>query len=237
MKKLLLPLFIGTILLSTSCVPVYRPTSINTPLFDSADEFHAGIYAGTNSVDLQTAYSLDDEFAIMINGSFANRNDNNRDSNTVSSIRQHTFGEIGVGYYKHFGKAGVFELFAGGGAGHSEASDILNGDSISAQGDFIKLFLQPTIAYKTENVQFGFVTRLSYISFSNYEDDFSLNIFSLNSMFVEPAFFLSFGTEYVRFSYQVGFSVATQPIDFNYNPFITNIGLRFTIPQLGLAKR
>ena len=239
MKKLLLSFLILLTLAQYSCVPVYRPTSYNIPMFDSADELHMAAHIGTNGVDVQTAYSIDDEFAVMINGSFANRNDNNADTNTFSSIRRHTFVEMGVGYYDKIGKNGMFELYAGAGAGQSEAVDVLNGDSISAQGDFVKLFIQPSISFKSKNAQFGFVNRFSYITFSRYEDDFDLNSgnFVLRTTFIEPAIFFSFGNENIRFIWQSGFSVPLSPIEFTYNPFITTFGLRFIIPQVGIKPK
>lgn len=236
MKKLTFPLLTATLLLlAIGCTPVYRPSAVNLPMFDTANELQVGGYIGNNGTDVQAAYSIDDKYAIVAAGSFMNFNDNNSDSFTLlNTVRRHSFGELGLGYYEKFGRNGVFEIYGGFGAGKSEAQDIFDGDSISAQGNFFKLFMQPSISFKSNNFQFGLVTRFSYINFTRYTDDFlaNTNNLDLDAVFIEPAFQIGFGAKNFRFTWQTGFSVPFNTPDFRHNPFISNIGLRFIIPEV-----
>lgn len=231
MKRLTYYLVIGTTLLMiNACAPVYRPTSLNIPMFESADELHIAVHTGNSGYDLQTAYSIDDQFGIMVNASYQNRSEDSLE------IRKHTFAEAGFGYYRNLSEHTVFETYLGFGAGHSEAVDIAFGsDSFSAEGNFTKFFLQPSISYRAESYQLGFATRFSYVNFSTYTDNFLINPnpTALSSLFIEPTIYGSVGNANWRFIMQFGLSMKQSETDFNHGSVITNIGVRYIIPQFG----
>ncbi len=208
------------VVLTVSCAPVYTPNIINTPLLSSKGELQALIGTGTSGVDPQCAYAVTNHFGVMLNASFANRNDS-------LHYHKHNFGETGLGYTLQIQDAACFEVFAGGGYGTVDALYSRNGYNIKSKGELVKFFLQPTISAKGKIVEGAFTQRLVFIKMNNGEGDFNTN--KLYS-FIEPTITVKLGWKYVKIFFQMGFSIPLNTYSVTNQPFMFNVGWIGKIP-------
>ena len=107
------------LLISQSCRPLYVPNIHNVPLLKEKKD--VSITLSPN--DLQGAYAVSDNIGIMLN---LYRNNVNQAFDFEEDVSR-SFCDFGVGYFKEFGKFGVFEIYGGYGIGglKFEESDTL----------------------------------------------------------------------------------------------------------------
>jgi hypothetical protein len=218
MKKIFF--FLLILYFAYSCAPVYTPNIVNTPLLSSKGELQALIGTGTSGVDPQLAYAITNHFGVMVNASFANRNDS-------LHYHKHNYCETGLGYTLQIQNAACFEVFAGGGYGTVDALYNRDGYYGKSKGDLVKIFLQPTIGAKSKIFEGSFTQRLVFIKINNSEK--SLNTNRLYS-FIEPTITVKLGWKYVKMFFQVGFSVPLNTYSITNQPFIFNVGWIGKIP-------
>jgi len=229
MKKYLIQ-YLSIIIITafyTSCTPLYYPNKLNVPLMTNKGEGQGNIAYGFNGLDLQGAYAVTENIAIMGNFSYMEKSDHS-----------HRFGELGAGYYTKLSEVGRFEVFGGYGYGTAETYyDNLN----YAKGLYHRIFLQPTIGFTSKIVDGGLSLRPVFVSFPKISGT-TFTSDNLNLLFIEPAFTLKIGYKNVKSVIQIGYAVLLGASDFNTpnpgylgysflfsQPFLFTVGLNFNL--------
>jgi len=115
MKKVILSLAVGCILISGCSPNYYIPNTQNVPLISEKGEVNITVATVQNQLDFQGAYGLTDKIALQANGSvFFNKNDNEGDGGSGKYF------EIGGGYFKPVANGYVFETYGIIGFGNME---------------------------------------------------------------------------------------------------------------------
>ena len=87
-----------------SCKTMYRANSVHTPMFKEKGEVQSSVLTGSGGSELQLAYAVTDNFAIMANGVFdkskARVIDTLYNVKSGNSNYQNLYLEGGIGYYK-----------------------------------------------------------------------------------------------------------------------------------------
>lgn len=210
--------FLNEILLTiflSACAPAYVPNVVNTPLLSNRGEFQAGLYTGTNGFDPQLTYAVTDHIGLMLNGSFANRK-----PKTSSNYHQHSFLELGAGYYTKLDDIWRFEAFGGAGMGSLQAENYGGLWDAYSSVNSMRIFIQPDIGLTTKVVDFGFGTRFVLV-------DMYQGTASSTGLFYEPVVTGRLGFNHVKFFVQMGFSapVNGDVIDFDFEPLIFALGI------------
>lgn len=207
-----------------SCRPLYIPNALHTPMVTEKNEVNATVLLGSSGLDAQVAWSPGKHWAIMLDGSFYQ-------SSAEDSIikHRHYFGEGGAGYHTSFG-IGRFDVYGGGGYGFaSAANDSAGVFSGSAQGNYWRAFVQPSIGIGTDIVDVNLAVRTSYVSFANVKTT-GMNLQYTHSLFFEPALTVRVGYKWVKLFIQAGLSVpASNRPDVQHQPLIlmTGVNLNF----------
>lgn len=211
----------------TACQPVYVPNVVNMPMLKEANEVQLSVHSAAANFDVQGAYAINEKYAVMLNGSFQNR----KFSDDLG-FRKSNFGELGFGRRKELGTSGIFEFFGGLGYGNINARYPVNEFYWKQQLDvqFGRAFLQPSIAFVSDFVDFGIAPRLVYVNIIENNTNY-------DGLFIEPAASLKFGYKYVKAIAQIGFSIPLNDRDFDYNPFLISIGLQFSLNTAKLKKQ
>jgi len=168
-KKILPILFLVFLLIGSSCAPVYVPNARQTNMMSKKGELHASAQAGSNGGDLQVAYAGSDKFGLFGSASF--KSDEGSD-NSDGDFHEHRYGEMGVVYYRPFGKIGRFEALAGFGFGQAEAVDqyeVFGPQQVRATGRYNKFFTQANIGLETDPFETGLALRLGQVTFTEFE--------------------------------------------------------------------
>lgn len=241
MKRLNLYCIFAFILFTYSCKPVYIPNVLNMPYMSEQGQVNVGLYTGTNGFDLQGAYAITDNIAVMANGSYADR-----DASDTSFVNdhKHKFGELGAGYFLPFG-AGRFELYGGAGGGTSESYDNFFSPSkeVMAKATYSRYFFQTNIGASAKNIEGGLGLRFSFLNFSKIVSDNQEYTDGLSRAYMEPVLNLKIGGEQLKVATQIGFCAPLSPITdstmteyyhIQHKPFIFNIGLTYNLG--GLSK-
>ena len=156
---------------ATSCAPTYLSTSRNVPMFAEAGEF-AGSVAISTGVDLQTAYSVSDNVALMANASVISQNGSTDDD--VSFKRKNTFVEGGIGYFART-KTRRFEIFAGYGMGSRTSYESFyffqNNVPLIADSKYSRIFIQPSIGTNKKKFNIAATLRVSMVNFTQFTTD------------------------------------------------------------------
>ena len=138
---------------ASSCSSLYMPNVPNTPMLSEKGELHAsGNISLKGNASLNTAYALSDNFAVILNGAFINRDQTRKD------YRQNML-EIGGGYFSTFGSENnrILEIYGGFGRGKSERifNDLASSGLVITydrqEMTFSKGFLQVNYSSKKEN--------------------------------------------------------------------------------------
>jgi len=219
-------------ILLAGCAPVYVPNVRNAPLFTKAGEFQGAMTYGSGDLDLQAAVAVTNNFALMGNYSYGNRN---TDSVNQHNYHKHKFYEGAIGYYKN-DKSFCFEIFLGYGQG--EASSFGDYYIFSttnpqlARGKFNRFFLQPSFGFNKKVVNVAFTPRVSWVDFAEFSSISSTKTLDLSPrIFFEPAVTARFNFLDNRFFGTVQIGVAT-PINgdviFDYEGLniATGLGIR-----------
>jgi len=253
MKKIIYILSIT--LMGVSCIPpMYIPNTTNTPSLKQKGDIEASYSLGTNGHDLQSGYAINDDYGVMLNVSLGNEK-----SDSSANFLKHNFFEGGFGRTFILNKdenketKSMFTLFSGVGFGSTSGlvkfSNIFNTDlnyTNQLQGSLFRVFIQPSIGLSSDNLDFFFTLRTSYVNAYKLEtnieadwqisnvsdDDYNKYLELINrkpyNIFVEPTITLKVGGM-VKGFFQLGASFVTTPnieTTFRQRPIIAIIGLQ-----------
>lgn len=156
-------------LVATSCAPTYVSNSRNVPMFAEAGEF-AGSVALSSGVDVQTAYSLTDNVALMANANILSQKSTTDDDKSYT--RKNTFFEGGIGYFNRT-KQRRLEFFAGYGAGTRTSYETFyffqNALPLVADSKYSRIFIQPSIGTNKKKFNIAATLRLSMVNYNQFE--------------------------------------------------------------------
>jgi hypothetical protein len=247
MKTTILLLLLGTLLLS-SCVTLYKPNAVHSPLLTEKGELSVATsmgISGSGLLNLQSAYAISDHTGIMLNGMYHHRTSSSADS-SVERLNMY-FGEMGVGYFSTFGKLknGLFQCYGGGGSGYTfDKIDYPNQSDPSVHANYVNLFVQPGIAYVSDYFQISLDLRANYLYLFNihaylydhfefWNTDFKYYSGAhLDFMILEPAITIKAGSPKLKGVLQLGAIIPT------VNPnsyFEVNTGSYLVFPLIKMS--
>jgi hypothetical protein len=217
----------------TSCSAVYIPNNLNAPLLKKRNEGALSINTGTNGTNFQASFAPANHFGIMFNYAWMDMEGDEEDD---ESQRKSHFGELGIGYFSG-DENGVFEIYTGGGIGNiSTATNYFPWDDKTVHSDskYYRLFIQPNVGLRMHLLEVGFALRTSFVNFINIKyENIDRNDISESAMFLEPAFFLRFGSPIIQLQGQIGLSRKLNSTEyFDYDPFFISLGLNLRIGSM-----
>jgi hypothetical protein len=225
----------------------------NVPLFREKNEYRISGSVGTGtesaSAEIQAAYSVTRNFAVMTNFMSAKGIDN-----TSDSWGKGNYLDGAIGYYKPFGKSGVFEIYGGLGGSNQQHQyrNVIFDPNIPASGNpeagtshlsFTKLFIQPSVGLTLNGFDCAFSTRfcrLSYNKIDNQiqvllnENEFeNLNtiVQNKNFLFFEPALTVRGGWKNVKVQLQGATASYLNNNKWFFDEFHVSIGLYVAITK------
>lgn len=215
-------LLLTAILISLcSCVTLYKPNAVHSPLLQEKGEAHASAslgLSGSGLLNLQASYALSDHVGIVADGMYHYRNSNSGDStnNTTEKLRM-LFVETGAGYFTSFWNNGLFQCYGGGGYGNSnDRITNVNGSYPELNAKYYNLFIQPGLAYTSKNFDLAFDIRANYVHMFSihaylYEqfdwwntEQFFYSDTSISFMNLEPAVTIKVGAGKLKSMLQLG---------------------------------
>ncbi|MGN7825002.1 hypothetical protein HGH92_33070 [Chitinophaga varians] len=223
----------------TSCSKhIYAPNAANVPLLKEKNEFKASI----TPYNLQTAFALTNNIAIMANGHYVyqvNPGVENYPSDDlfINGDLRGGMGEGAIGFFKPLDpkKRMVFDVFAGGGAGSFRTlasgadAEGVNREDYRLRNRFSKIFIQPSIGFVHPVVEAAFSSRFSCVNFYDtymgpraFENDATaksdfVRIADKPTVFYEPTFTVRAGYKYVKFQSQLLIAVPLTEDNTQYN--------------------
>lgn len=156
-------------ILLSHCAPVYVPNTRNVPLFSKASQYQGTVRLGTSGLDIQTAGSVTNHFALTANYAYHWHSDYRSPGyNKFFSNHEYKFYEGGLGY---FWKDDNYkcEVFAGYGKGWGITEDEDHYDDYEIdeiRGKYERFFVQPSLGVQLSMVEVAFTCRLSFVDFS-----------------------------------------------------------------------
>jgi hypothetical protein len=154
---------------ATSCAPTYISNSRNVPMFGEAGEF-AGSVALSSGIDVQTAYSVTDNVALMANANVISQKSTTDDG--ASYTRKNSFFEGGIGYFSRT-KTRRFELYAGYGMGKRTSYETFyffqNAVPLVADSKYSRIFIQPSIGTNKRKFNIYATLRVSMVNFTEFQ--------------------------------------------------------------------
>jgi hypothetical protein len=233
-KQNVIIIFMSLLLLS-SCAPVYIPTKNNVPLFSGKGEFQgfAGVGLGLN---VQTAYAISDHIGIAANYLHSNNSEGGSGSTTM---REHQAGEIAIGYYKNLKSDPdlCFEVFTGYGRGKGKAIDTdgLFTVDLLATGRYQKFFVQPAIGTNKNRFNWSVSLKCSIVDFTSIKvvnnDEEVMNT-TAPKLFLAPAFTCAYRIwpKNLSATLQTGINahVGSRTI-YDYEFFMLSVGLLYKV--------
>ncbi|QKG81096.1 hypothetical protein [Tenuifilum thalassicum] len=226
MKNLLRLFFIAFSLTISSCKISYIPNSFNSPLLRNKGDGQLNTQIGISGVEVQSAYAVTDNLGLILNGQIIKRNDKESELGIVT--KKQTLFEGGIGYTEKFSDSGIFEFFAGGGAGVVPANFRTIEWTGPAEISYQRYFIQPAIGFFNEFIDFSVVSRLALV-----------NMGPQKNWFYEPGAVLKIGYRRVRFVGNMGFSIPFRKYDERYwdnFPFTLSVGIHFNFGKCKLAE-
>lgn len=240
MKNLL---FIILVILGlASCSPAYFPPKINAPLLVEEGEVKLNADINIGSLNLQGSTAISDNFAIA--GSFSGYSVKTSESSTLSDGSAIGFQfDVMPGYYVPFGDYGVFEIYAGYGAGITN-SEVVN-------GLLHRLMIQPSLGFVGERYEVAFSCRISRVMIPASAITSENPNESYADTFFEPALTFRRGFGALKFTSQIGLSIPSSvykeepgldlstisinniepdPVFIEWVPIIITVGIQYTIP-------
>lgn len=224
-KKAFAFIIFGVIFLSGCSVPhyYYSPNVQNVPLFNKGNEFSAQAAGSLGSVstcfELQAGYA----FPFHLAGMASLMAGGNRSmEGSYEDYTKLKYFEGALGFYQKIKESGVFELYIGYGEGsqhHKFTYEyfyswewVVEPDGL-ADISFSKIFIQPDIGYKTDNLEFGVSCRLTALNYkeidmySTVHHEEGLNLLRSNSTpwLVEPCLTIRAGSKSVKGQAQLTF--------------------------------
>ena len=222
--KLFIPFIIAALLLNGCKLPLYMPTSINTPMFTEKGQYNASACIGSGA-NMQIAGSVFNNIAFIGNFDYneASLENTINNSTTKSKATQYMY-EIGGGYYHALNHQLMVEVFGLFGRGFAKID--------SKTTDIYRYALQTDIGITRQYINFSFSLRTGYMNYStrlptNYYSNYELSAKG-SSFFMDPALTLKVGGETLKFIVQYGKSRAfnSYPYDmWNHTWFIMGLNL------------
>ena len=222
----------------SGCAPVYVPNVRNAPLFTRAGEFQGSMMYGTGDLDIQAAVAITNNFAVMANYSYGNRN---TDSVKQNNYHKHRFYEGAAGYYKN-DRDFCFEIFLGYGQGEAASDDDYNIFTTNyqlAKGKYTRVFVQPSFGFNKKVVHVAFTPRVSLVDFSEFSNSNYTKKDLSAKFFFEPAVTAKFNFMDNRFFGIVQAGVTTSingDVLFGYENVNISTGLGFRLGGLHWKK-
>ncbi len=226
--NLLLLFTVPIILLQSACAPVYVPNTRHTPLLDDKGEVHAAVHGGTNGADVQAAIAVSNSVGLVAAGSFGT---NEGSGSLDADYHKHSYGELGLAYFKPFGKIGRFEALGGAGLGTAEAVnqyDFFGPQEVQATGNYRKYFVQGNLGVETGALEAGVALRLAQVVFTEFEASNVTHDQTESGTFFEPAAFARLGWKNIKLESQLGVSGLLQDeVAFDYETILFSLGIHF----------
>lgn len=172
MKFIIIALYVACCAL-TSCVELYRPNPINSPMLREKGELSTTAavgLSGSGLFNVQSAYAVSNHFGIMADGMYHFRND--RSSDSIVEKLNMRFGEIGLGYFSLFGKRNKALFQCYGGVGYGEVKDrILNYEPEYPRvgSNYYNVFFQPGMVLLSKSIEIAFDLRTNYVCLYNID--------------------------------------------------------------------
>jgi hypothetical protein len=220
MKTTLNVLLSGLLLMLTSCVTLYEPNAIHSPMLKEKGELNTSASLGASGCglfNLQSSYALSNHLGVMVDGMYHHKNTS---TDTTGGERLNIlFGEAGAGYFTPFGenKEWLFQCYGGGGYGIT--NDKFEGTTEpdpQVNAEYYNVFIQPGFSYKYNYFETAFDLRANYIQFLYIHAydypliewwDPDLNMYSdttLNFIILEPALTFKIGEGNLKGVLQLG---------------------------------
>lgn len=248
-SKTIAVVFYFTMLLSlSSCVTLYKPNAIHSPLIKEKGETSATVMLGLSGCGYfngQIAYAQSEHFGIMADGMYHSRSLTFGDNTNNGTEKLHIFsGEGGAGYFTKFGdkQEGLFQCYGGGGYGKATNKVVgVSGPTPEANANYYNLFVQPGIAYFSNNTVISFDMRANYVQLYNinaylynqfewWNTDFKFhNDTTINFINLEPTITFKAGSEKAKAIIQLG---ATVPVYHSDSYLLVNNYSLFTLPLI-----
>jgi hypothetical protein len=229
-------------LLMASCKTMYRTNKVNAPVFKKKGELQAELVTGTGGIEVQGAYSLSNNLAILVSGVYDNSKV--RVMDTLSGVKNgnseysNLFAEGALGYYKTFGidTSKMIAVYIGGGIGETKGySDLWQSDYLKYNSKYTRFFVQPTYGiFVKKNVEVAAALRLSFVNYHSLSINDDLRTSYLTNsydLFVDPVITVKAGYEQFKFIAQLGASVPLMKQEYySSSPFLFSVGfhLNFT---------
>jgi len=238
MKKLkLIGIIVLTIALGSCSHYYYMPNIQNVPLFSDKNEFHSTLANGngqeTSTTEIQLAYSITKNIAVMTNLMFANGGKSSSDNWGKGNYYEGAFG-----YYKPLNNFCVIECYMGyGNSTQQHHYQISGNDAGTANLSFEKLFIQPNIGVSFRGLDFALSARISRVSFydimNNATDYYKLDIdaIAVNKMsyLFEPAITIRFGWKNFKFQFQSSSTKNMSHSHLRFEKSNSNLGVYVTL--------
>ena len=211
----------------------YIPKAYNVPLFTEKNDFRLSVASGmednSSSVDIQAAYSVTGNFAVMSDFMFSNGGYFYERNQAKMS-----YFDGAIGYYKPFGEFWVFEAFGGLGTSSQRHEYYASDYQGKSRLTFTKSFLQPSIGMTFNTFDIAITPCISRLSFNNiensatpasayYNDLILLNQNRVSTLF-EPAF-----------TVRAGWKVIKVQLQYIYSFNLTNAELPFEFSKVSLG--
>jgi hypothetical protein len=197
------------------------PNIHNIPLFKERNEFTATLTVGgqplsAESIELQGAYSITDKTSVMAD--FMLGEDNRyRD----------LYFDVGYGYYKPFGKYGVFEISSGLALDYRYAQHSDN-SNYSSSTWFVKPFIQPSIGLTNRGFDIalsGRICALKYFGFA--KSNYNYEYLNKTYYFIEPALTVRFGWKWIK--YQMQFCQSLDIMNLKFSTSRINLSMGWSL--------
>ena len=224
--KIALQIPVFTVLfIFTSCVTLYKPNAVYSPLLKERGEFNTSASIGLSGCglfNLQAAYAISNHAGVMVDGMYHNRHSSISDS-SIEKLNMF-FGEAGVGYFTTFGieKNLLFQCYGGCGYGITKDKiDNSNNPNPEVNAKFCNIFIQPGLAYTNKYFEVALDLRANYVRLFNihaylydkfefWNTDFQYySNATLDFLNLEPAVTLKAGGEKLKGVLQLGVIIPT----------------------------
>ncbi len=235
----------------------YLPNVHNVPMFVEKNEYRLSGFCGSetesNSIELQSAYSVTNHTALMFNFMKAK----GVDSENTSSWGKGDYYEGALGYYKSLGTfssynkpfglsksvalVATFEVY-GGYAKNNQHHEYDKYGSISDLS-YTKIFIQPSISVTSDLADYALSARISRVSFDKI--DYYLSKYSSSShskelidlintkvsYLFEPAVTMRFGWKYVKLQLQIGGTSNLTNKNLKFDNINASVGICFSLAK------
>lgn len=225
MKNNLYIISIFSLCLLSSCVTLYKPNTIHSPMLTEKGDVTVGgaiALSGSGLYNLQAAYAVSPKIGITTDGMYHQRTITYGNTN-IEKLDMY-FGEIGTGYFKKFGEnnKSLFQCYSG--MGYGKTNNKIDYDSLASpflNAQYYNIYLQPGFAIIDKYIQVAFDVRANYVRVYNI-DAYLINQFdwwdvssklksdtTLSFLNLEPTLTLKGGDEHIKGMVQLGVTLPT----------------------------